>query len=74
MVTTWPSNAWDMGLILGWGAKIPHDSGPINQNVKQKPYCDKLNKDFKNGPHQKIFKKGSQTIQNKIISVIMPHK
>ena len=21
--------------------------------MKQKPYCNKLNKDFKNGPHQK---------------------
>ena len=23
------------------------------QNIKQKQYCNKLNKDFKNGPHQK---------------------
>ena len=23
------------------------------QNVKQKPYCNKFNKDFKNGPHLK---------------------
>ena len=30
------------------------------QNIKQKQYCDKFNKDSKNGPHtkKKIFKKG----------------
>ena len=26
---------------------------PKNQNVKQKQYCNKFNKDFKNCPHQK---------------------
>ena len=25
-----------------------------SQNIKQKQYCDKFNKDFKNGPHQKV--------------------
>ena len=24
-----------------------------NQNIKQKQYCNKFNKNFKNGPHQK---------------------
>ena len=36
---------------------------PKNQNIKHKHYCNKLNKDFKNGPHQKqtkIFKKGGE--------------
>ena len=47
-----------MGSIPGQGAKIPHASWPKNQNIKQKQYCNKFNKDFKNGPHQKkIFKK-----------------
>ena len=38
------------------GAKIPHASQPKNQNTKQKQYCNKFNKDFENGPHQKIIK------------------
>ena len=37
-----------------WGAKIPHASWPKNKNIKQKQYYNKLNKDLKNGPHQKI--------------------
>ena len=28
-----------------------------NQNIKQKQYCNKFNKDFTNGSHQKIFLK-----------------
>ena len=41
-------------MIPGQGAKIPHASRPKNQNIKkQKQYCNKFNKDFKNGPHQK---------------------
>ena len=53
MVKTSPSNAGSAGSIPGRGAKIPHASGPKNQNIKQKQYCNKFNKDFKNGPHQK---------------------
>ena len=41
----------------GWEAEIPHASQPKNQKRKQKQYGSKFNKDFKNGPHQKIFKK-----------------
>ena len=50
---TSPSNAGGAGSIPGWGAKIPHASRPKYQNVKQKQYCNKFNRDFKNGPHQK---------------------
>ena len=60
VVKTLPSNAWGVGSIPGWGAKIPHASWPENQNKKQKQYCNKFNKDFKNGPHpkkKKILKK-----------------
>ena len=53
MVKTLPSNAEGVGSIRGRGAKIPHASQPENQNIKQKRYCNKFNKDFKNGPHQK---------------------
>ena len=58
VVKTSPSSAGRAGLIPGRGARIPHASWPKNQDIKQKQYCNKFNKDFKNGPHQKkIFKK-----------------
>ena len=53
VVKTLPSNAGGVGPIPSRGAKIPHAPGPKNQNIKQKQYCNKFNKDFKNGPHQK---------------------
>ena len=53
MVKTSPSNAGGECSTPGRGAKIPHASGPKNQNIKQKQYCNKFNKGFKNGPHQK---------------------
>ena len=46
MVKTSPSNAGGAGSIPGRGAKIPHASGPKNQNVEQKQYGNKFNKDF----------------------------
>ena len=53
MVETSPSNAGDACPTSDQGAKIPHALQPINQNIKQKQYCSKFNKSFKNGPHQK---------------------
>ena len=53
MVKTLPSNAGGAGSIPGWGAKISHASWPKNQNIKQKQHCNKLSKDFQNGPHPK---------------------
>ena len=53
---TLPSSAEGVDLIPGGGAKIPHILGPKNQNIKQKQYCNKFSRDFKNCPHQKIFK------------------
>ena len=53
MVKTLHSNAGGMSSIPGRGAKILHDSRPKNQNIKEKQCCNKFNKDFKNGPHQK---------------------
>ena len=47
VVGTSPSNAGGVGLIPGQGAKIPHASTPKSQNIKQKQYCNKFNKDFK---------------------------
>ena len=53
VVKTSPFNARGAGSIPGWGAMLPHASRQKNQNIKQKQYYNKLNKDFKNGPHQK---------------------
>ena len=53
VVETLHSNAGGVGSIPGGGTKIPHASRPKNQNIKQKQYGNKFNKDFKNGPHQK---------------------
>ena len=52
-----PSSAGGRGSIPGPGTKIPHASGPKNQNRKQKQYCNKFNEDFKNGPQPKKKKK-----------------
>ena len=32
--------------VPAWGSKILHATWPKNQNIKQKQYCDKFNKDF----------------------------
>ena len=53
MVKTSPSNGAGTGSIPGWRAKMPRASRPENQNRRQKQYCNKFNKDLKNGPHQK---------------------
>ena len=40
--------------IPGQGAKTPHASMPKQtKNIKQKKYCNKFNKGFKNGPLKK---------------------
>ena len=53
VVKTSPSNAGGAGSIPGQRDRIPHASQPKHQNIKQKKYCNKFNKDFKNDPHQK---------------------
>ena len=51
VVKTSPYSAGGAGLIPGQGAKIPHASQPKHQNIKQKQYCNRFNKDFKkHGP------------------------
>ena len=47
VVKTLPSKAGGAGSILGQGTKIPHALGPKNQNIKQKPYCNKSVKTLK---------------------------
>ena len=57
MFKTLPSNAGGAGSIPGWGVKIPCALRPKNQNIKQKPYCNRFHKDFKNGPHKNVQNK-----------------
>ena len=55
---TSPSNAVGAGSSPVQGAKIANDLWPkeILQNIKQKQYWNKFNKDFKNGQHHKNLK------------------
>ena len=53
VVRTSPNNAMGAGENPGQGARISQAPGPKNQDIKQKQHCNKVNKDFKNGPHQK---------------------
>ena len=55
VVKTSPFNAGCEGSFPGWGTKIPHASWTKNKYIKQKQYCNKFNKDFKNGPHQEYL-------------------
>ena len=68
VVKTSPSNAGGPGSIPGWGAKIPHALWPKNHNMKQNQYCNKFNKDFKNGPHQETKKKKRKEKKSRPIS------
>jgi len=52
-VKTLPSSAEGAGSIPGQGAKVAYASWSKCQNIKQKQYCSKFNKDFKNGPPPK---------------------
>ena len=49
MVKILPSSTGDAGSIPGRRLKYHTPSRP--KDVKQKQYCNKFNKDFKNGPH-----------------------
>ena len=46
VVGTSSFNVGDANSISGQGAKISHASWPKNQNIRQKQYCNKFNKDF----------------------------
>ena len=50
VVETLSFTARGVGSSPGWGARIPHASWPKSQNIKQKQYCNKLNRDFKIWP------------------------
>ena len=60
MVKTLPFNTEGTCSIPGQGAEIPHAllaKKKKNKTIRQKQYCNKFNKDFKNGSNQKILKK-----------------
>ena len=57
MLKTSLFSAGSMVMIPDWGGKIPCALQPKSQTMKQKSYCNKFIKGFKNGPHKKIFKK-----------------
>ena len=68
MVKASPSSAGGVGLIPDQGLNpcynpllISHGLWPKIRKIKQKQYCNKLNKDFKNGPHKKDLKKKKRT-------------
>ena len=42
---------WVRSLVRELRSHMPR--GQKKQNIKQKQYCNKFNKEFKNGPHQK---------------------
>ena len=53
VVRTLPSNAGGTSSIPGGGAKIQHPLMSKNQNIQQKQYCNKFNKNFKKLVHIK---------------------
>ena len=57
VVKTLPSNIGGLGLMPGWGAKIPHTSWPKNQNIKQKKCFNQFSKDFKMAHIKIVFLK-----------------
>ena len=54
MVKTSPCNARGVGSIAGWELRphMPQGQAKEQKNIKLKQYCNKFNKDFKNGPHK----------------------
>ena len=59
VVETSPSNTGGADMIPCQTAKIPPClvAQKTKQNIKQIQHGNRFNKDLKNGPHQKIFKK-----------------
>ena len=53
------------GSTPGQGAKIQHALWPKCQNIKQKRYCNKFNKDFRNSPYQekKVLKRKERILR-----------
>ena len=58
-----PSSAGGAGSIPSQGAKVLIPHGQKEQNIKQKQYCSKFNKDFKKIVHIKKSLKKSICIR-----------
>ena len=70
MVRASPSNAGGASSVTGEGARILHASWSKNQNLKQKQYCNKFNKDFENGLYEKKnlkIREGSQGLWPRVL-------
>ena len=65
-----PSSAGHAGSIPDQGTKIIRALWPKNKTIKQKQYCNRFNKDFKNGPHQKKPLKQNQNLDREEWSTI----
>ena len=64
MVKTSPSKAGGVGSIPGHGANTPHAlEAKKKQNIKQKQYCNKFNKDLKK---KKVHIKKIKVIKKKM--------
>ena len=62
VVKTLPSSARGWGSIPAREAKVPH-AEKLKHKKTQKQYCNRFNKDFKNGPSKK---KDYKNIKKKI--------
>ena len=49
-------------------AKITQAWGLKPQNIKQKQYCNKFNKDFENDPHQQNLRKKKEMEESQAVS------
>ena len=63
VVETLPSSAGGAGSVPDVGAKIPHTSGPKNQNVNNR--SNKFNTDFKKIFFIKIYLKKKLTVSQR---------
>ena len=65
---TLPSNAGGAGSIPSQWPKIPHALWPRDQNIKQKQYCHKINKDLKKNRETRTEIEGGRQIQSSLKS------
>ena len=68
VVKTSPSNARGVGSIPVQGTKIPRASWAKKQEHAKKQCCNKLNKDFKDGPHRKNLRR-----QHEVCTLLLPY-
>ena len=67
MMKTLPSSARDVDSTPDQVAKISHALWPKKPNIEQKQYCNKFNKDFKNGPIKKNLIKERKSLSKLLV-------